>query len=125
MTAVDEVRLLLEAKARALVARKAGDLDVLIHRDFVYVNAGGRNFDKAGYIDTYCTSGRVVFTQQRFANLVVRLVDDFALATLLIEDELKIDERIVSGRYQSLCVFSHASGRWLWAAGQTMTTAAA
>jgi hypothetical protein len=125
MTAVDEVRLLLEAKAQALVARRAGDLDDLIHRDFVYINAAGRTFDKAGYIDTYCTSGKVAFNQQRFDNLVVRLVDDFALATLVIEDELNIGGRIVSGRYQSLCVFSHASGRWLWAAGQTMTAAAA
>ena len=125
MTAVDEIRLLLEAKAQALVARKAGDLDALIHSDFVYVNAGGRTFDKAGYIKTYCTSGRVVFTEQRLADLVVRLVDDFAVATLLIDDELRIDERMVRGRYQSLCVFSHSSGRWLWAAGQTMTAGAA
>ena len=125
MTAVDEIRLLLEAKARALVARRAGELDALIHSDFIYVNAGGRTFDKAGYIETYCTSGRVVFTQQRFANLVVRLVDDFAVATLLIDDELKIDGRMATGRYQSLCVFSHSHGHWLWAAGQTMAAGAA
>jgi len=122
MAAADEVRLVLEAKAQALVARKARDLDALIHSDFVYVNAGGRTFDKAGYIETYCTSGKMVFTQQQFANLTVKLIDDFAVATLLINDELRIEERMVSGRYQSLCVFSHSLGRWLWAAGQTMTT---
>ncbi len=120
MALADEIRLVLEAKAAALVARKAGDLGALIHSDFVYVNAGGRTFDKAGYIETYCTSGRVVFTQQRFADLSVKLIDDFAVATLAINDELRVDERMVSGRYQSLCIFGRSSGRWLWAAGQTM-----
>lgn len=125
MTALDAIRLLLEAKAQALVARNAAELEALIHNDFVYVNAGGRRFGKADYVETYCTSGRVVFTQQRLADLEVRLVDDVALATLLIEDDLRIDRRVVCGRYRSLCVFSHASGRWLWIAGQTMTAAAA
>ncbi|MBW6396824.1 nuclear transport factor 2 family protein [Roseomonas sp. HJA6] len=120
MTALDEIRLLLEAKAHALVARRAEDLNALIHRDFVYVNAGGRAFDKAGYVDTYCTSGKVVFTQQRFADLDVRLVDGIAIATLLIHDEFRIDGRMVTGRYRSLCIFGHGLGRWLWIAGQTM-----
>ena len=121
MVLADEIRLLLEAKAEALVARKAEDLDALIHDDFVYVNAGARIFDKASYIETYCTSGRVVFTQQRFTDLSVKVIGDCAVATLSINDELRIDERVVSGRYQSLCVFSRFSGRWFWAAGQTMT----
>lgn len=125
MTLADEIRLLLEAKARALVARNAEDLEALIHRDFIDVNAGGRTFDKAGYVGTYCTSGRVVLTQQRLADLHVRLVDGVAVASLLIDDELRIGERMVRGRYQSLCVFSRSSGRWLWAAGQTMAAATA
>ncbi len=125
MTALDDIQLLLEAKARALVARNAGDLDALIHTDFLYVNAGGQTFDKAGYIETYCTSGRVVFMQQRFANLVVKLVGDAAIATLLLDDELRIDERTVNGRYRSLCMFSQFSGRWLWIAGQTMSVGTA
>jgi hypothetical protein len=124
MAAVDEIRLVLEAKAEALVARKAMDLDALIHSDFVYVNAGGRTFDKAGYIEAYCTSGKVVFTQQRFSNLSVKLIDDFAVVTVSINDEFRIGERMVSGRYESLCVFSQSSGRWRWAAGQTMTVGA-
>ncbi|MDN3563138.1 nuclear transport factor 2 family protein [Paeniroseomonas aquatica] len=115
---------MLEAKAEALVARQASHLDVLIHDDFVYLNAGGRSFDKAGYIEAYCTSGRVVFTQQRIANLTVKSIDSFAVATLSINDELRVDGRAVSGRYHSLCVFSQSSGRWLWAAGQTMAVVA-
>ena len=111
---------MLEAKAAALVARKVGDLAALIHSDFVYVNARGRTFDKAAYIETYCTSEKVVFTEQRFADLSIKLIDTFAIATLAIHDELRIEERVVSGRYRSLCVFSLSSGRWLWAAGQTM-----
>lgn len=100
------------------------DLDALLHDDFVYVNAVGRTFDKAGYIEVYCTSGKVVFIQQQFADLSVKLIDNFAVATLSINDELRIGERIVIGRYMSLCVFSQYSGRWRWAAGHTMTVGA-
>ena len=124
MATADEIRDLLEAKAEALVARQASRLDDLIHDDFVYVNAGGRTFDKASYVETYCTSGRVVFTQQRISNLLVKLIDGFAVATLSINDELRIDGRAVSGQYHSLCVFSQPAGRWLWTAGQTMAVAA-
>lgn len=115
---------MLEAKAEALVARQAGHLDALIHDDFVYVNVGGRTFDKASYIEAYCTSGRVVFTQQRISDLLVKLIDGFAVATLSINDEFRIDGRAVSGRYHSLCVFSQPAGRWLWTAGQTMVVGA-
>lgn len=123
MQAADGIRLLLEAKAAALVARNARDLDALLHGDFVYINAGGRVYDKAGYIEAYCTSGKVVFAQQRFADLAVRLIDGFAVATLSVSDEFRVGERMVSGRYQSLCVFSQALGRWV--AGQTMAVGAA
>lgn len=120
MTTADAIRLVLEAKADALVARSAKSLDGLIHSDFVYINAGGRTFDKVGYIEAYCRSGKVVFTQQRFTSVSVKLIDHFAVATLSIDDELQIDGHAVSGRYLSMCFFIKISGRWLWAAGQTM-----
>jgi hypothetical protein len=120
MAATDEIRHLLEAKAEALVARRADDLGALIHGDFVYVNAAARRFDKAGYIETYCASGRISFVQQRFGDLAVQRIDDFAVATLSIQDEFRMGERRISGRYRSLSVFARSSGRWLWAAGQTM-----
>lgn len=125
MTTEDEIRLVLDAKAAALIERQNERLDALIHTDFLYINAGGRTFDKAGYIEAYCTSGKVVFLQQRFFNLMVKPIDSFAVATLSIHDELRNEERRVSGRYRSLCVFSQTSGRWLWTAGQTMTIGAA
>ena len=125
MTPENEIRLVLEEKAAALVARNALELAALIHSGFMYVNASGRSFDKTAYIDAYCTSGRIVFAEQRFSNLEVKPIDDFAVATLYIDDELRIGERVVSGRYKSLCVFSRFSGRWQWAAGQTMTVEAA
>jgi hypothetical protein len=119
MTTTDEIRLVLEAKAHALVARSAASLDGLIHSDFVYINAGARTFDKAGYIKAYCTSGNVIFIQQCFSNITVKLIEHFAITTLSIEDELQIDGHAVSGRYLSMCFFTRTSGRWLWAAGQT------
>ena len=124
MTTEDQIRHVLDAKAAALVGRQAECLDALIHKEFLYVNSGGRIFDKAGYIEVI-TSGKIVFTQQRFADLMVKLIDDCAVATLSISDEFTIEGRRVSGRYRSLCVFSQTSGRWLWTAGQTMTVGAA
>ena len=122
MATADEIRIVLEAKAEALVSRRASHLDALIHDDFVYVNAGGRTFDKSSYIEAYCTSGRVVFIQQQISNLTVKPIDGFALATFSINDELRIGGRAVSGRYHSLSVFSQPAGRWLWTAGQTMVS---
>lgn len=124
MRMVDEIRVVLEAKAEALVARQAGHLDALLHDDFVYVNAGGRTFSKATYIEAYCTSGRVVFVHQGISDLTVKLINSFVVATFSINDELRIDGRAVRGRYRSLCVFSQSAGRWLWAAGQTMAVGA-
>ena len=124
MATIDEIRVVLKTKADALIARQAGHLDALLHDDFVYVNAGGRTFDKANYIETYCTSGRVVFTHQGISDLMVKLIDGFVVATLSINDELSIDGRAVSGQYQSLCVFSQSAGRWVWTAGQTMAVGA-
>ncbi|MDI1286457.1 MAG: nuclear transport factor 2 family protein [Reyranella sp.] len=71
---VDEVRQIIEAKADALIRRTADDLAALLHPDFVYVNAGGTAFDKAGYIDTYCISGKVVFAEQQISDLNVNLL---------------------------------------------------
>ena len=120
MATVDEIQAVLDAKAEALVARQAGHLGALLHDDFLYVNAGGQTFDKASYIEAYCTSGKVVFTHQGISDLTVKLIDGFVVATLSLNDELRIDGRAVSGRYRSLCVFSQSAGRWLWTAGQTM-----
>ena len=83
-------------------------------------DAGGRTFDKAGYIEAYCTSGKVLFLQQRIAHLTVKMIDSVAVATLSIHDELRIENRMVSGHHRFLCVFSQTSGRWLWTAGQTV-----
>ena len=55
-----------EGDVYVLVREGSADkLEALIHPDFVYVNAAGRTFNKESYIDTYCTSGRIVFAEQR------------------------------------------------------------
>jgi hypothetical protein len=116
----DEIRVVLAAKADALVHRSADDMATLLHPDFVYVNAGGRKLDKAAYIDVGCTSGRLIFRQQQVSDLEVRQFDDFAVATMLLNDQFAFEGREVSGTYRSLCVFSKKNGRWQWVAGQTM-----
>jgi hypothetical protein len=116
----DQIRSVLEAKADALIHRNSDALAALIHADFVYINAGGRIFDRTTYIDAYCTSGSIAFMDQQVSDFEVTQFDGFAVATLSINDKFRMGERIVSGRYRSLCVFSWSGGCWQWAAGQTM-----
>ena len=97
---------MLLAKADAFVRRAPDDLAALIHADFVYVNAGGRAFGKAGYIETYCTSGTILFLSRQVSDLRVTPFDGFAVATMVLADSLQADGQVVTGRFHSLCVFS-------------------
>jgi hypothetical protein len=116
----DEIRIVLAAKAHALVRRSADELAALLHADFVYVNASGRKLDKAAYIDAGCKSGRLLFRDQQVSDLDVRPFDDFVVATMLLNDRFVFDGKEVAETYRSLCVFSKKGGRWQWIAGQTM-----
>ncbi|HYC65269.1 MAG TPA: nuclear transport factor 2 family protein, partial [Reyranellaceae bacterium] len=82
----DDIRAVLAAKADALARRSADDIAALLHPDFVYVTAGGYKFDKAGYIENGCTSGRLVFRSQKVRELDVRQFGDAAVATMVLDD---------------------------------------
>lgn len=116
----DEIRAVLEAKADALVRRAVGDLAALIDPGFVYVNARGSTFDKAGYVETFCGPGGVVFSEQRFSDLEFRPFAGFAVATMTVNDTFTAGGKAVAATYRSLCVFGKTGDRWLWSAGQTM-----
>ena len=118
-----EIGSMLLAKAEAIVARAGDKLEALIHPDFVYVNAAGRTFDKAGYIETYCTSGKIVFAEQRISELSVQEFPGVAVATFVAHDRFVIDGRTVEATYQSICVFTAGPKGWQWVAGQTRTAA--
>lgn len=121
MSVADQIGKVLLAKADAIVHRVADRLDELIHPDFVYVNAAGRTFDKAGYIETYCTSGRIAFKEQRFSDLTVQGTPGVAEAAFLAHDRFVIDGETIAASYQSLCVFVAGPRGWLWIAGHTRT----
>lgn len=119
----DDIRAVLAAKADAMVQRAADRLSALIQADFVYVNACGRRFDKTGYIESYWSSGKVVFREQHVDGLEVRSFDRFAVATFHTSDRFSAGGRDIAATYRSLCAFTRVEGRWLWAAGQTMAAA--
>jgi hypothetical protein len=121
MSVEAEIGEVLLAKAEAVVKRAAGTLDALIHPDFVYVNAAGRSFDKAGYIDTYCTSGEIVIAEQRISALSVQDFPGTAVATFVAHDRFMVKGQTVDSTYQSLCVFIPGPEGWQWIAGQTRT----
>jgi ketosteroid isomerase-like protein len=116
----EEIRAVLTAKADALLRRSADDMAVLLHPDFVYVNAGGYKLDKAQYIENGCTSGRIVFRSQKVSELDIRQLGDVAVATMVLDDQFALEGREITATFKSLCVFKKMNGRWLWAAGQTM-----
>lgn len=116
----DDIRRILTAKADAVARRATDELALLLHPDFIYVNASGKMFDKVGYLDTYSDSGNIVFIEQRLSDLEVKEFTGFAVVTLTIHDKFIAGGRDVSATYRSLCMFSDDKGRWLWVAGQTM-----
>ena len=120
MTDSDLVRNFLAAKADALVHRLRDALAGLIHADFVYVNAAGKSFDKASYIDTYCASGKVVFLSQKVEKLEVVRFSDTIVATMTLRDHFRSGDTETRATFRSLSVLVEVDGRWLWAAGQTM-----
>lgn len=122
MSVEAQIGEVLLAKAEAIVGRAGDKLEALIHPDFVYVNAAGRMFDKAGYIDTYCTSGRIVFAEQRISDLTVQEFPGVAVATFTAHDRFVVDGKTVDSPYQSLCLFIPGPQGWQWAAGQTRTS---
>jgi hypothetical protein len=123
MSVEAEIGSMLLAKAEAIVARAGDKLEALIHPDFVYVNAAGRTFDKADYIDTYCTSGKIVVAEQRISNLTVQASRGVAEATFTAHDRFVIAGQTVESTYQSMCVFTASPQGWQWIAGQTRTAA--
>ena len=115
----DAIRVVLLAKSAALIARNADDLAALIHPDFTYLNASGVTFNKAGYVETYCRSGDIIFDDQQYTGSDITLFVNFAVAMLSISDRFHTQHGEMSARYRSLCVFSKTTDGWLWVAGQT------
>ncbi len=115
----EEIRAVLAAKADALVRRSAADLERLIDPGFLYVNAGGKAFDRDGYVATYCSSGRVVFRRQEIVELLVREFPAFVVAGMVVDDAFEVGGTAVEQRFRSLCAFHRGERNWLWASGQT------
>lgn len=116
----DEIQAVIVAKADALLRKDAARLETLLHRDFLYVNARGMSFDKAGYIENFCLSDQLRFERQDVAELKVKAFPGFALATMVLDERYFFEGRTEDAVYRSFCVFITEAGRWRWAGGQTM-----
>jgi Domain of unknown function (DUF4440) len=116
---VEEIRALLAAKSDALVRRSAADITALLHPNFLLVTAGGKTIGRADYIDVGIT-GTLVYHGQKIRELEVRVFDDAAVASMLVDDWFTIDGREIIQTYRNLSVFTRMDGRWVWAANQAM-----
>ena len=118
---IDEIRAVITAKADALIRKDAARLETLLHPDFLYVNARGVSFDKAGYIENFCLSDELRFERQDVAELKVKAsFPGFALATMVLNERYFFEGRMQDAVFRSFCVFISDGGRWRWVGGQTM-----
>ena len=118
---IDEIRAVITAKADALIRKDAARLETLLHPDFLYVNARGMSFDKAGYIENFCLSDQLRFERQDAAELKVKAsFPGFALATMVLNERYFFEGRMQDAVFRSFCVFISDGGRWRWVGGQTM-----
>ncbi|MGE0719909.1 MAG: nuclear transport factor 2 family protein [Alphaproteobacteria bacterium] len=124
MGVASDIGAALRAKAAALAGRDPHRLAALIDPDFVYVNAMGRRFDRAAYVDTYGGGGPVRFLAQEVEDLEVRDLDGFAIATMRLRDRFEHEGGTFAGSFRSFCVFRRTAAGWLWCGGQTMAAGA-
>ena len=118
---IDEIRAVIVAKADALIRKDAARLETLLHPEFLYMNARGMSFDKAGYIENFCLTDQLRFERQDVADLKVKAsFPGFALATMVLDERYFFEGRTEEAAYRSFCVFISADGRWRWVGGQTM-----
>jgi len=118
---IDEIRAVITAKADALIRKDAARLETLLHLDFLYVNARGMSFDKAGYIENFCLSDQLRFERQDIAELKVKAsFPGFALATMVLNERYLFEGRTQDAVFRSFCVFISDGGGWRWVGGQTM-----
>lgn len=118
---IDEIRAVITAKADALIRKDAARLETLLHPDFLYVNARGMSFDKAGYIENFCLSDELRFERQDVAELKVKAsFPGFALATMVLDERYFFEGSTQDAVFRSFCVFISDGGRWRWVGGQTM-----
>jgi hypothetical protein len=117
---VEEIRALLAAKTDALMRRSAVEIAALLHPNFLLVTAGGKTISKADYLDVGITGSNLVYHGQQVRELEVRVFDDAAVASMLVDDWFTIDGREITETYRNLSVFTRVGGRWLWAANQAM-----
>lgn len=118
--AYDEIEVILNLKANALIRRDEETLRNILNVNFTYINANGDVFNKEDYIKAYCTSGSVIFIDQKIKDMMMKLFNGFAICTMIINDTLMVKGVPVLGNYFSLSVFSLEFESWQWVAGQTV-----
>jgi hypothetical protein len=116
----EAIAALLQAKAAALVARSADAMAALLDSPFVYVNAGGRRVDAAGYLAAFTGDGPLRFVRQDVSDLEVDLHGGFAIATMTLHDVFDTPSGRFDGRMRSMAVFRDTPQGWRWSGGQTM-----
>jgi hypothetical protein len=105
-----------------LVRRDGPLFEALLHPEFVYVNARGNHIARDFYIANYVVAPAFVWKNQSIRDLAVTDFGQFAVATMVVEDTVSVDETQRTGVYRSIYVFGRDADRWLWCAAQTMPT---
>jgi len=118
------LRRLLDDKAAALAARDAAFFGRILDEKFRYINAGGREFDKSGYIDFFLESGRMQWHSQILDDMTIRRYGDAAVVTCRVVDRGTFNGEPFGGAFRSTQVFVRSPDGWRYVSGQSTTVAA-
>lgn len=113
----NEMQALLDARAAALVRGDAAFFREFLADEFVYTNAGGTVFDKAGYIEFFLVSGDMRWRSQEIDDFRVRGHGDVAIVTCRLRDRAEFRGQAIDGRFRSTLVFRRRGDAWLCLAG--------
>jgi hypothetical protein len=115
MNQADEVLIVAELHAAALVAREPDRLRRLLHPEFSWTSHRGERLDREGYVRV--NSREVQWVKQRLEDPEVTVVDDTAILLCTTNDTLVRDGVETTFRMPVTQVWVRAHRGWVCLAG--------
>jgi hypothetical protein len=118
---IDELTKVINERSKALTEGNSEFFEQLLIDEFMYTNASGKCFDKAGYIDYFIKSRIFHWDEQIVDEINIRRYGDVILLTCRVFDKAIYNDEIFEGYFRSMQIFSKFSNNWRYIAGQTTT----
>jgi len=115
----DTVLAAAQRRSAALVNKDVAALQLLLHPDFVYVNASGHVLDRDQYLDLYVRPPEVRWTRQTLESPQVVQVGSVAVLTCLVHDVARYHDDHLDETFRSTLTWVHTVDGWRCLAGHT------